>query len=138
MTLDIEDTKRNHITLKKFYRSEVKDKSLTRIFRPGNRECPNEKCYFGTQKVFIKILDIGGSDYHKIEPIHLKEKYPVEIINSKCLKLKDLKKLDFKNCGSDLKNIETLKSHLGLIYNLEKSILDDKNFEITITDFKYL
>jgi len=138
MTLDIEDTKKNHITLKKFYHEDIKQKILTRIFRPGNRECPDEKCYFGTQKVFIKILDITGSDYHKIEPIHLPQKYPVEIISSKCLKLKDLKKSDFKNCGSDLKNIETLKSHLGLIYNLDTNIFNDKNFEITITDFKYL
>jgi len=138
MVIEIEDIKKNHITLKKYYLYDVENKSLTRIFRPGNRTCPNNKCYFKNQKVFIKILDIAGSDYHEIEPIHIKKKFPVKIISSKCFKLPDLKKEDFKNSGNDIKNIKTLKSHLGLIYNLEKKDLDNKNFEITITDFIYL
>lgn len=136
--MKVEDIRKNHITLRKYYFNSVKNKQLKRIFRPGNRICPNNKCYSLGQLVYIKILDIQGSDKYNIEPIHTNFKSLVKITNSVTKKLVDLKKGDFKNSGFDIKDINSLRTHLALIYNLYFDEVNDDNFEITITDFEYI
>lgn len=137
-TYEIKNERKNHITVKKLYLNSLKEKSLKKIFRPGNRECPHEKCYFDNQLVIIKVLDIAGSDYHKIEPIHLENSFPVKIINSSVKKLIDLEENDFNFAGPDIYDLKSLRLHLANIYNLEYDLIFSDDYEITITEFEYL
>ncbi len=136
--IEIEDVRKNHITLRKIYINSVKDKTLKKIFRPGNRLCPEEKCYFKNQKIFVKFLDIQGSDKYNIEPVHLNIKFPVVVKNVYVKKIINLKISDFKNSGPNIKNKNNLRFELANIYNLSYDEVFDDNFEVTISEFEYL
>ncbi|MDP6642090.1 MAG: hypothetical protein QGF74_01790 [Candidatus Nanoarchaeia archaeon] len=111
------ELRRDQIAVRKIYEHLVRSRELTTFFRPGDREFPHPKSYEPREVVDIKILEVIGSDFHKILPIFTDESFPVKIISVIVKDLSDLTRRDFIGSSPDIQNRQSLVYHLGALYN---------------------
>jgi len=127
---------RNEIWERKVYESLIKNRQLTILFRPGDRVCDigKVKCFNEGEEVTIKVLKKPGDSHRDIKPefSSVIEKGIIEEI--KKISLSSLLRKDFKNSYPNVTSQETLRYHLGLIYNKEPSSFK----EVTKIKIKYL
>lgn len=128
------DLKRDEIAVRKIYESLVKDKKITVFFRPGNRLCPNYRCYFLDEIITLRIIEVLGNDNLKIPPKFNSFKQKIKIIKIDIKKISEFKKKDFVGSSPDVFDIISLKYHLGLIYNSSIDSFD----EVSRIEFEYL
>lgn len=129
---------KNFISFRKLYLGQLREQTITRMFRPGNRLNDRVNGYVLGQNAIINVLDVPGSKYHGIEPVVLDEHFPVKLIKIQVKKLEDLVEGDFLNAGFDTQTKDQLRLSLANIYNLGVDEVYNSDFEVTITDFKYL
>lgn len=126
------------IAFRKVYKDLVKMKRITTVFRPTARLCGDFRGYCKDQIVTIGIIDKVGADWGGLPPVFLDEAFgKIKITEIEAKKIKDLTIDDFLNSSPDVQNTETLKYHLGLIYNLSQEDINDESM-VTKIQFEYL
>ena len=128
----------NWIAFRKIYKDLIRGKKITTIFRPAARLCGDFRGYCEGQIVTIGIIDKVGADWGALPPVFLDESFgKIKIIRTEAKQIKELISEDFAGSSPDVKDAETLKFHLGVIYNLSP---DQVNDDLTVTKitFEYL
>ncbi|MCK9344780.1 MAG: hypothetical protein M0P64_01485 [Candidatus Pacebacteria bacterium] len=127
----------NEMAFRKIYKSLLEKKEVTTIFRPGRRLCGDYRGYCSDQEVTIKIIDKTGADWAMLPPKFVEDFSKKVIIKEVLVKtLGELTDEDFIGTTEDVRDITSLKYHLGVIYNLSDDELTD-DFIITKTIFEY-
>ncbi len=128
----------NWIAFRKIYKSLIKEKKITTVFRPTTRLCGDFRGYCKEQVVTIGVIDKIGADWGALPPVFLNESFgKIKITDINAKKIKEFSKDDFLGSSPDVQNVESLKYHLGLIYNLSYDEVDDESM-VTKIQFKYL
>ncbi|MFA5997054.1 MAG: hypothetical protein WC791_01040 [Candidatus Paceibacterota bacterium] len=127
----------NEMAFRKVYRTLLENKKVTTIFRPGRRLCGDYRGYCSDQEVTIKIIDKTGADWAMLPPKFI-EDFSKEIIirDVQAKKLAEFTNDDFWGTTEDVRDVVSLKYHLGVIYNLSDDELTD-DFVVTKTIFEY-
>lgn len=135
--LKIQDVTKNTLANRMIHLPCMQNRTLTRIFRPGNREVPHEKSLYEGQLALAKIIRTTGVSSQNIKPEFMSEIYPVRILSSNAITFGELNGSYFKNSGKWITDQTSLAHELSLIYNLSPLAFND-NYCVTITDYEYL
>ena len=108
---------RDEIAIRKVYEPLVLTGKLTTLFRPGNRIAPNVRGYYMGETVKVKIIKSPGNDDKKIPPTFDKKERKARIKKIGIEEIENLTKEDFVGSSPDVPDIESLRYHLGLIYD---------------------
>ena len=128
------------MAFRKIYKDLIANRLLTRVFRPGIRPCGGYKGFCPQDEVFFSIVEEMGSDLPPNPHPPILDPEPaarVRITEVRLLKIGDLAEKDFIGTGPDVTSQETLRRHLGLIYNLSAEMLM-ADAEVTMISFDYL
>jgi hypothetical protein len=107
---------RDEIAFRKEYQELVLDRSITTVFRPGNRVYPNWRGYRLGEIVTARIIDECGSDEHNIPPLFNEHRVKVRIASLLVTKIDALTNADFEGSSPDIHDVESLEEHLRYIY----------------------
>ncbi len=131
-------TRRDEIAFRKIYTDLVKERKVTTIFRPGRRLCGDPKGYCKGEIVTIRIVERVGADWAHV-PGELRDDVGerVEILDVVCMPLGSLTSTDFDGATPDIYDQESLRYHLGALYNLSPDEIDDQKV-VTKTTFRYV
>lgn len=127
----------NEIAVRKVYWPLIAAGKISTFFRPGVRLCADYRGYCKKQAIILKCIKQLGSDQLGIGPLFSNSKQiaaTIDCIYSK--KIGELTESDFYGSSPDVQNAETLKFHLGLIYNLSLDELTDETY-VTIIRLRY-
>ena len=120
------------------YYDFLKREKIKTIFRPGKRKCGASKGFCKGQHVNIRVIKVTGTDNYNIPPkFYSKFTKKAVIREVKIARIKNLKKEDFVNSCPDINNKKSLIYHLGIIYNLSPSKINNESF-VTVTKFDYI
>ena len=128
------------MAFRKIYKDLIEKRSLTRVFRPGARPCGGYKGFCPEDEVFFSIIEETGSDLPPNPHPPLLAPEPAahaRITEVRVLKLDQLSEDYFVGTGPDVTSQETLRRHLGLIYNLPPEKLEATT-DVTMITFTYL
>lgn len=118
------DTK--YIAFRKIYMDLFLDGKLKVVFRPGIRACGDLKGYCEGETPKVRIIDQLGADWADIPPTFIKKDFGKILIKKvEVKKIKDFTDNDFSESTPDIKNKESLRFHLGLVYNMGIDELGD-------------
>lgn len=129
---------RNEMAFRKIYRELLEEKKITTIFRPEKRLCEDFRGYCEKQEVYIRLLDRVGADWAGVAPKFVdgfEMKVVIKTVEVK--KISELTQGDFSGSSPDIFDAESLKYHLGVVYNLDPSQLSGETV-ITRTTFEYV
>ena len=132
------DLPRDEMAFRKIYRDLVENRSLVTVFRPERRLCGDIRGYCEGQSVKARILDVPGSDRAGVPPRFLET--PERIIKIETVRVYAFGELIpemFQGSSPDVYDRESLKYHLGLIYNIDPAAFTDEA-EITRITFRYV
>lgn len=131
-------TRRDEIAFRKIYTTLVQTRQVTTIFRPGRRLCDDPKGYCKGEIVTLRIVEKVGADWARV-PGELRDDVgeEVEILTVTCLPLGSLTSTDFVGSTPDISDQQSLRYHLGALYNLAPEELGDDAL-VTKTTFRYL
>ncbi|HXI87306.1 MAG TPA: hypothetical protein VNH64_07595 [Parvularculaceae bacterium] len=110
------ELRRDEIAFRKQYQDLVLDRSITTVFRPGNRIYPNWRGYKLGEMVTARIIDRCGSDELNIPPLFNEHRIIARIASLKVTTIDDLRPADFEGSSPDIHDIESLEEHLKFIY----------------------
>ena len=110
------DLPRDEIAFRREYERLVLGRSITTVFRPGNRIHPNWRGYRLGEIVTARIIARTGSDELAIPPVFTPDRVPVRIASLRYLPIDRLKPADFEGSSPDIFDIESLEEHLTSIY----------------------
>jgi len=127
----------DEMAFRKIYRDLLEKGSITTVFRPEPRRCDDERGYCEGQRVKARILDVPGSDAHGIPPSFIEFEQLIEIQSVSVKAFCSLGEADFYGSSPDVVDVNSLKYHLGLIYNLDPNDLQDNSL-ITRISFTYV
>lgn len=127
---------RNEIWIRKVYEDLVKEEKLKVMFRPGERICDGkkEKCFHPGEEVLLRVLERPGDSERNIEPQFTGTVRKAKIKEMKEIKIEELTEKDFEGSSPDVQNIEQLKYHFGLVYNLSLVEIE----KVTKIEIEYL
>lgn len=97
------------------YRELVLTGSLTTVFRPNRAKY--EQLFKPGSVVEGGIIRIPGNRLENIKPIFTEDEISLKIKAFKKILLKNLRPIDFFGSSPDVKNVQGLIYHLGMIYN---------------------
>jgi hypothetical protein len=118
-----------YIAFRKIYLDLFLNGDLKVIFRPGIRACGDPKGYCVGDKPKVRIIDQLGADWADIPPTFIDKDFGKILIKKvETKKIKDFTDADFVDSTPDIKNIESLKFHLGLVYNMPVGELTNDNY----------
>ncbi|MBU6323427.1 MAG: hypothetical protein KGI41_03515 [Patescibacteria group bacterium] len=128
---------RDEIWLRKVYAGLVEDRRLTTIFRPGKRLSGDPKGFSVGETLRIRIIENPGVDWAGVLG-QLVEGFsvPVEVRSVTVRPIGRLVPEDFAGSTPDVCDRESLRYHLGLVYNLPLSAFADDAL-VTRTTFRY-
>ncbi len=128
----------NEMAFRKYFWPQLESQTITKVFRPGSRLEGDERGYKEGRIVVARVIDSIGSDWAGIPPEFFEElSKTIRIEKTQVKKIGDLKREDFCGASSDVQDQESLKTQLGLIYNLFPADLAD-DLPVTIISFSYL
>ncbi len=125
----------DEMAFRRIYRKLIEREVLTTVFRPEPRACSDERGYCVGQIVQARILETPGSDTHKISPRFLdggSKTIRIESVEVKAIG--SLTRQDFQGSSPDVQDVQDLRYHLGIIYNLDPSEITESKL---ITRIKY-
>lgn len=129
---------RNEIWFRKLYTELVLSHQVTTIFRPGKRNGGNPKGFSQGEEVHVRIIEHVGAEwagvYGQVRP---DVSIPARITQVEVLQLGELKPEDFAGSTPDVSDVQSLITHLGLLYNLSLKELTSTTL-VTRTTFEYL
>ena len=131
------DLPREEMAIRKIYRELVEQQKLTTVFRPGQRLCEDYRGYCQNEIITIKIVDRVGADWALLAPVFAPDfAKAVKIENITSLPLGSLTAADFAGSTPDVFDRQSLRYHLGIIYNLAPDDLGDDSL-VTKICFSY-
>ncbi len=107
---------RDEIAFRKQYQDLVLDRSITTVFRPGNRIYPNWRGYRLGEIVTARIIDECGSDELNIPPLFNEHRVRVGIASLRVAPIDHLTSEDFEGSSPDIHDVESLEEHLRYLY----------------------
>lgn len=130
--------RRDEIAFRKIYAELVQSHQVTTIFRPGQRLCHDPKGYCKGEIVTLRVVKQVGADWAGV-PGELYDDIgeKVKILNVSCKPLGSLTSSDFAGSTPDVYDRQSLKYHLGALYNLFPGELGD-DATVTRTTFRYV
>lgn len=128
----------NEMAFRKIYTQLVVEEKVTTVFRPERRLCGDFRGYCKDQIVKIRIIDKVGTDWASVRPKFIpKISKKVRILKTEIKKIKLFVKKDFEGSSPDVYDKQSLKYHLGLIYDLSQDEIGE-DFIVTKIVFKYI
>lgn len=128
----------NEMALRRMYEPLIQTKLLTTVFRPQRRLCGDRRGYCQGQIVTLRIIANVGADWAGVPPRFMSGLRKRVVINKvEAKQLQQLTKRDFIGSSPDVYDRRTLRTQLGLIYNLPLSRLGPKAV-VTRIQFVYL
>ncbi|OYY63126.1 MAG: hypothetical protein B7Y49_13860 [Sphingomonas sp. 28-62-11] len=126
---------RDEMAFRRQYEPMLLARTLTTVFRPGNRLWPNWRGYQPGEIVTARVIDKPGSDARGIAPQFTAARIPIEIVDIKVIRAAALAAADFCGSSPDVHDAESLRVHLAEIYEQSLSAFDDV---VTRIKFAYL
>lgn len=126
---------RDEIAFRKKYQDLVLDRSITTVFRPGNRVYPNWRGYRLGEIVTARIIDECGSDELNIPPRFNEHRVQVRIASLDVTSIDSLTSDDFEGSSPDIHDVESLEEHLMYIY---RRPIDAFSRKVTRIGLEYL
>ncbi|NTU98699.1 hypothetical protein HGA64_01685 [Candidatus Falkowbacteria bacterium] len=125
------------MAFRKMYWPLVEAGILTKVFRPGKRQCGDFRGYCKGQRVTARRIERIGADWFGVPPIFSEGcERDVEIVSVVVKRIGDLSKADFVGSSPDVRDVKSLRYHLGMIYNLSPEEVG-RNSNVTIITFNY-
>ncbi len=116
---------RDEMAFRRQYEPMLVARTLTTVFRPGNRLWPNWRGYQPGEHVTARIIAQPGSDALRIPPDFTATRIPIEIVDIKVVALHDLTADDFVGSSLDVHDAASLRAHLVEIYDQPLSDFGD-------------
>jgi len=129
---------REEIYFRRIYRDLLEHRRITTVFRPGNRLNGHPKGFHLGETVTLRIIENVGADWAKLAP-ELESAFALKarIVSLDAKKLRELEKKDFGGSSPDVQDVEALRYHLGVVYNLSPEELGPDAI-VTRTQFEYI
>lgn len=128
---------KDEMAFRRTYRALLENEDITTVFRPGQRDCGRWRGYCPGQIVTARVIEEPGLDRAMVPPKFISGVEKIIMIESlEVKKIRELVAKDFHGSSPDIRSIEQLRWHLGVIYNLDLSDLTD-DAEVTKITFSY-
>jgi shikimate dehydrogenase len=128
----------DEMAFRKIYWQLLEKEKITTVFRPGKRLSGMPKAYMLDQIVYAKVIDNIGADWAGVPPLFVSDlSKTIQIKSIKAKRIGDLELDDFRGSSPDVFNADSLRFHLGAIYNLYESELRDEAW-VTVIKFEYV
>jgi hypothetical protein len=129
------DMPRDEMAFRRRYEPMLFARTLTTVFRPGNRLWPNWRGYRRNEIVAARVIARPGSDALGIPPEFTSTRTMIEIVEIKVLAPEALTADDFLGSSPDVHDAESLLVHLLGIYGRPLSAFGDV---VTRIQFAYV
>lgn len=126
---------RDEMAFRDRYEQLLLNRTLTTVFRPGDRRCPNWRGYEVGETVTARVIVQPGSDALGIAPEFSALRIPIRILELDVNDPNALRPLDFVGSSPDVFDQASLLSHLADIYDQPLSAYGDI---VTRIHFSYL
>lgn len=126
---------RDEMAFRLEYEPLMRARTLTTVFRPGNRLWPNWRGYQPGEIVTGRVIARPGSDALGIPPEFTPARFPIEIGTIKVMAPDILTAGDFTGSSPDVHDVPSLLDHLMSIYGKPLSAFGDP---VTRIQFAYL
>ena len=126
---------RDEMAFRRQYEPLLLARTLTTVFRPGNRIWPNWRGYQPDEVVFARVIIQPGSDAQGIPPQFTAARIPIQIASIAVLALDALTAADFIGSSPDVHDTASLLAHLADIYEQPLSAVGNV---VTRIQFAYL
>lgn len=126
---------RDEMAFRRQYEPLLLARTLTTVFRPGNRIWPNWRGYQPGEIVTARVIEQPGSDALGIAPLFTDIRIPIEIVSVTAIEVAALTASHFCGSSFDVHDTESLRAHLAEIYEQPLSAFDDI---VTRIAFAYL
>ncbi|OYY72637.1 hypothetical protein [Sphingomonas sp. 28-63-12] len=110
------DLPRDEMAFRAGYESLLVDKSLTTVFRPGDRRWPKWRGYRPGEIVTARVIAKCGSDALGIPPVFTDQRTRIQILTIDVLDPGRLTADDFSGSSPDVHDQTSLRAHLLDIY----------------------
>lgn len=129
------DLPRHEIAFRKRYETLVLDRSLTVVFRPGNRIYPNRRGYKPGEIITARIIEKPGCDERRLAPLFNDHRARVIVSSIEVMSIASLTAMDFEGSSPDVQDICSLQFHLKSIYGYT---IDPFDGEVTRIKLEYI
>jgi hypothetical protein len=129
------DMPRDEMAFRRRYEPMLNARTLTTVFRPGNRLWPNWRGYRMGEVVAARVIARPGSDALGMPPEFTSSRIMIRIADIKVLAPGALTAEDFLGSSPDVQDSGSLQSHLAGIYGRPLSEFGDI---VTRIRFDYL
>ena len=119
------DMPRDEMAFRRRYESQLFARTLTTVFRPGNRLWPNWRGYRLNETVTARVIARPGSDALGIPPEFTATRIMIEIVDIKVLGPEALTADVFVGSSPDVQDARSLRVHLLGIYGRPLSAFGD-------------
>jgi hypothetical protein len=127
----------SEMAFRKIYQDLLWARQITTIFRPGDRSPGKRRSYTPGQKITIRLIEKVGADWAMIAPEFDPNFQMLVVIETvEVFRLGELEARHFEGSSLDVQDIQSLRFHLGTIYNLAPDELNDSSF-VTRTTFTF-
>lgn len=129
------DMPRDEMAFRRRYEPLLANRTLTTVFRPGNRLWPNWRGYRCNEIITTRVIARPGSDALGIPPEFTSSRIMIQIIDIKVFGPEALTADDFLGSSPDVRDSGSLRIHLLGIYGRPLSAYGDV---VTRIRFAYL
>lgn len=126
---------RDEMAFRARYQPLLISRTLTTVFRPGDRRCPNWRGYIEGEIVTARVIRRCGSDALGIAPVFTALRIPIRIQSVRVKPVDRLEAADFTGCSPDVADRQGLIEHLCEIYGRP---IEDYGSRVTRIAFEYL
>jgi hypothetical protein len=119
------DMPRDEMAFRRRYEPLLFARTLTTVFRPGNRLWPNWRGYRLNEIVTARVIARPGSDALGIPPEFTATRTRIEIVDIRVLPPEGLTAEDFVGSSPDVHDVASLRIHLLGIYGRPLSAFGD-------------
>ena len=119
------DMPRDEMAFRRRYEALLFARTLTTVFRPGNRLWPNWRGYRLNEIVTARVIARPGSDALGIPPEFTATRTRIEIVDIRVLPPEGLTAEDFVGSSPDVHDVASLRIHLLWIYGRPLSAFGD-------------
>jgi hypothetical protein len=119
------DMPRDEMAFRRRYEPLLFARTLTTVFRPGNRLWPNWRGYRLNEIVTARVIARPGSDALGIPPEFTTTRTRIEIVDIRVLPPEALTAEDFVGSSPDVHDVASLRIHLLGIYGRPLSAFGD-------------
>lgn len=129
------DMPRDEMAFRRRYKPMLFARTLTTVFRPGNRLWPNWRGYRLGEIITARVIARPGSDALGIRPEFTSTRIMIEIVDIQVLAPETLTADDFLGSSPDVHDAGSLRVHLLGIYGRPLSAFGDV---VTRIQYAYL